>query len=126
MKEAVQGRAPVLNTALESSWPRMAASLESLTDVQVLTVTVTTHAMETIAKGSSELLLSSLNLVWRITGGPIPSKHICAHTQSMHTHTKERCARVIPTPAPEHPNQLPLKHTHSRTGRCVQPSLGES
>lgn len=75
MKEAVQGRAPVLNTALESGWPRMAASLESLTDVQVLTVTVTTHATETIAKGSSELSLSSLNLVWWITGGPILSKH---------------------------------------------------
>lgn len=30
-------------TALESGWPCMAASLESLTVVQVLTVTVTTH-----------------------------------------------------------------------------------
>lgn len=37
-------------TALESGWPCMAASLESLTVVQVLTVTVTTYAIETIAK----------------------------------------------------------------------------
>lgn len=68
-------------TALESGWPCLAASLESLTVVQVLTVTVTTQDTETVAKGSSELSLRSLNLVWLITGGPIPSKHTCAHTK---------------------------------------------
>lgn len=85
MEEDVQGRAPVLNTGYHDSLRKQLAMRGCLPgkphgcpgahcDSQ-------THDTETVAKGSSELSLRSLNLVWLITGGPIPSKHTCAHTK---------------------------------------------